>query len=170
MTEQRNDGKTPELTDAGLDRLLDELKAPPPSDLLRARLNNAARAGGRMGAAGSPLAFRAGVKARLAAALALAALVGLAALLPAPGPAGVQRPVQFAAPEPEEPWTVAESVAEAADSAAEEGGADSGPALALVGGGDGAITGVGLVRAGWSSASAGDLADGDSELDEIPLD
>jgi len=157
------------LTDAGLDRLLDELKAPPPSDLLRARLNNAAlataRVGGRMGSAGSPLAFRAGVKARLAAALALAALVGLAALLPAPGPAGVQRPVQFAAPQPEGPSTIA-----AADSVAAEGGVDSGPALALVGGGDAAITGVGLVRAGWSSASAGALADGDSELDAIPLD
>ena len=82
----------PGLSDQALDRVLGELKAPSPSDLLRARLDNAMGTDGDAQRAASPSrsrrpAPRAALFARMAAALLLAAGTGLAAWLPAPVPA-----------------------------------------------------------------------------------
>ncbi|MDH3240415.1 MAG: hypothetical protein OEO83_07095 [Alphaproteobacteria bacterium] len=170
------------MTDAQLDRLLDELETPPaPSDLLRARLHaDPLRASPRDdaakgGPAGTPDATGGGrfserraLYARIAATLCLAAVVGMASWLPAPGPArdgAVARlavPVApFAAPAPRA-WELAGN----------QGGSETlrtGPALSLVGGDGAAIGGIGLVQAAWSGGAGADAVDG-GELDDIPLD
>lgn len=167
MTDKTDTGSSPPLTDAELDRFLDELKAPPPSDLLRARLHAAAQRKASVGRPLSPAAAmfsapRAAFCGRLAAALVLAGLVGMAVWLPAAGPARKAGPVQMAAAAA----APSNAVADLSGTGDEAG---SGPTLALVGGGDAAIGGVGLVQAGWSQADRGAGADGDEGLDEVPL-
>ncbi len=159
----------PGLSDEALDRILGELKAPAPSDLLRARLDNAMGTDGDAQRVASPSpsrrpAPRAALFARMAAALLLAAGTGLAAWLPAPGPAPVPSP-----------WRAVLDQGAPADSAAE---AEIG--LTLVGSGGAAMAAVGLVHADWSAAlareendrgfTAEDGAETLSDLEAIPLD
>ncbi len=159
----------PGLSDEALDRILGELKAPAPSELLRARLDNAMGTDGDAQRVASPSpsrrpAPRAALFARMAAALLLAAGTGLAAWLPAPGPEPVPSP-----------WRAVLDQGAPADSAAE---AEIG--LTLVGSGGAAMTAVGLVHADWSAAlareendrgfTAEDGAETLSDLEAIPLD
>lgn len=172
MTDKTDTGRAPQLTDSELDDLLDELKAPPPSDLLRARLHNAGRRSSGAARSGSPAAtkrsaLRSREYGRAAAALFLAVLVGLAVWQPATTRTPGAAPAPIVAFEPLPPT---EDVADL--STAEEADAETGPALALVGGGA-AVSGIGLVQGTWYSASASAVAGSDpaedGELDDIPL-
>jgi hypothetical protein len=175
MNDNISPEKTPRMTDAQLDGLLDALETPPaPSDLLRARLANAA-AKGRPAA---PVqASRGGwffrhqaLCGRIAASLCLAAVVGMAAWLPAPAPAPSGKgPVVRVAEAPLPPVLPASEAWDSADLPSAFETADAGPALSLVGDGGAAISGIGLVQASWSGAGAADL-DESGELDDIPLD
>ena len=172
----------PGLSDEALDRILGELKAPAPSDLLRARLDNAMGTDGDAQRVASPSpsrrpAPRAALFARMAAALLLAAVTGFAAWLPAPGPApGSGTLAASPAPVPS-PWRAVLDQGAPADGAAE---AETGLTLTLVGSGGAAMAAVGLVRADWSAALAraenepGFAAEGGAEtlsdLEAIPLD
>ncbi len=162
----------PGLSDEALDRILGELKAPAPSDLLRARLDNAMGTDGDAQPVASPSrsrrpAPRAAGFARMAAVLLLAAGTGLAAWLPAPVPAPVPSP-----------WRAVLDQGVPGDTAAE--GAEIGLTFALVDSGGAAMAAVGLVRADWSAALAGAENDRDfapeagaenlSDLEAIPLD
>ncbi len=160
----------PGLSDEALDRILGELKAPAPSDLLRARLDNAMGTDGDAQRVGSPSRSRrpappAALFARMAAVLLLAVGTGLGAWLPAPGPAPVPSP-----------WRAVLDQGAPGDTAAE---AEIGLTFALVGSG-GAMAAVDLVRADWSAALVGAENDGGfaaeggaetlSDLEAIPLD
>ncbi|MCH8917003.1 MAG: hypothetical protein IIC52_03015 [Proteobacteria bacterium] len=171
----------PNLSDQALDRVLGELRAPAPSDLLRARLDNAMATDGDGGRAGAPspagrTAPRAALFARLAAALLIAAFTGLGAWLPAlaPGPGSLAAsPAFFLAPVP----VVRQAVFD-------DGAAEAEIGLTLVGGDGAAFAALGLVRADWSAALAraendrGFAAQGGAEsgaenvsdLEAIPLD
>ena len=177
MMTDRND---PSPSDKALDRLLGELKAPAPSDLLHARLENAigadadAARAASLSLGGRP-APRAAMFARIAAALLIAAGTGLAAWLPAPGPA--PRPGTLASsPAPvASPWWAVLNEGAPADAAEE---AEIG--LTLVGDDGATAAGVALVRADWSAALAstendtGFAVEGGAEtlsdLEAIPLD
>ena len=173
----------PGISDQDLDRVLGELKAPAPSDLLRARLDNAMGPAGH-GAPVAPstryrrAAPRAALLARIAAALLIAAVTGLAAWLPAPGAVSGPGSVAVApAPVPSS-WQAALEEDTPGDPADE---AEFG--LALVGGDGTAMDAVALVRADWTATlasaddDAGFAADGGggeaeavSDLEAIPLD
>ena len=172
----------PGLSDEALDRVLGELKAPAPSDLLRARLDNAMGTDGDAQRVASPSPSRwpmprTAMLARLAAALLIAAFTGLAAWLPPPGL--VPGPgILAASPAPvPSPWRAVLDQGAPGDGAAE---AETGLTLTLVGSGGAAIAAVGLVRADWSAALAraenepGFAAEGGAEtlsdLEAIPLD
>jgi hypothetical protein len=173
MNDNISHDKDARMTDAQLDGLLDALKAPPaPSDLLRARLANAAvkgpPAGPPQAADGNWFLGRQAFYGRIAAALCLAALVGMAAWLPAPGSSGDGAGTRLAGA----PLAPVSQAPEAWDSATVQSGTDmpdTGPALALVGGDGAAISGVGLVQASWSGAAVAQADEG-GELDEISLD
>ncbi len=173
MNDDISPDKDPRMTDAQLDGLLDALKAPPaPSDLLRARLANAAVKGPQAGppraADGNRFSGRQAFYGRIAAALCLAALVGMAAWLPAPGTSRDGAGTRLAGA----PLAPASRAPEAWDSATAQSGTDipdTGPALALVGGDGAVISGVGLVQASWSGATVAQADEG-SDLDEISLD
>ncbi len=170
----------PGLSDEALDRILGELKAPAPSDLLRARLDNAMGTDGDAQRVASPSpsrrpAPRAALFARMAAALLLAAVTGLAAWLPAPGPApGSGTLAASPAPVPS-PWRAVLDQGAPADGAAE---AEIG--LTRVGDDGATAAAVVLVRADWSAAlareendrgfTAEDGAETLSDLEAIPLD
>lgn len=179
MNDNISHEKAPRMTDAQLDRLLDEL-APPaaPSDLLRARLRadslrglprGAAPQGRTAPATAAPRAGRFSPRralyGRIAAAFCLAALTGMAAWLPGPGPARDGRVARLVVP------AVALPGLPVYDTAASRSGtevSDAGPAISLVGSGT-VVSGVGLVQAAWSGSAEADYGEG-GDLDEIPLD
>ncbi len=173
----------PNLSDQALDRVLGELRAPAPSDLLRARLDHAMAADGDAAPARAPTpagrtAPRAALLARLAAALLIAAFTGLGAGLPVPGPAPgpgtlAASPAFSLAPVP----VVRQAVFDDGPAEAEFG-------ITLVGGDGAAFADLGLVRADWSAAlaraendrgfavqgGAESGAENVSDLEAIPLD
>ncbi|MDX1483394.1 MAG: hypothetical protein R3229_02835 [Alphaproteobacteria bacterium] len=166
------------LGDDGLDRLLDTLKAPPPSDLLRARLRaatlNAAKVGLTSRFAAADRSWRRAAFGRIAAGLVLAAGIGLGVWWPAPGTGpGPRAGAPAAAPVTADRWALTRDVA------LDDVAAEAALGLTLVGDGDAIAGGVGLVRAGWSgspegtaeTAPSGPADDGiDAGLDAIPLD
>lgn len=157
------DRKEPTLDEAGLKRLLGVLRPPAPSDLLRARIENAivsapvsgSDAGFNGATPGSGVRARAlprpGLYARLAASVLLAAGVALAIWLPgSPRDGGAPVTHQWAAGS-----TGGNSATVyAAQENAQENNGENAIGLTLVGGGT-PVTGIALVRADWSAAPAG---------------
>lgn len=143
-----------------LNRLLDLLVPPAPSDLLRARIEKAldARSAGPA-VSGAGKAPRAAAWARTAAALLLAAAVAVASWMPAPGdgPTAAGGPPQR----------------DGAAWAAVEPNPHAGEGIALVGADGGGIGGVALVRAAWDEPAAGATTNAlatEDDLDLVPLD
>jgi hypothetical protein len=128
---------------------------------VRADLAPAAQTGGRF----SP---REAFYGRIAAALCLAAVVGMAVWMPAPGPARDGAVARLAAEAGPLPGPTAGGYDIAGNDAVTKG-SDPGPAISLVGDYGTAISGVGLVQAAWSGDPVAGSDDG-GELDDIPLD
>jgi hypothetical protein len=165
------DRKEPTLDETGLKRLLGVLTPPAPSDLLRARIENAivsapvsgsdAGFNGATPGAGVPARAlpRPGLYARLAASVLLAAGVALAIWLPgSPRDGGAPVTRQWAAGSAggnsATVYAAQENAAENAAENAQENGRENAIGLTLVGGGA-PVTGIALVRADWSAAPVG---------------
>lgn len=165
--------------DQGLKRLLEVLRPPAPSDLLRVRVEKAITRGpvsgltaGSYGAAAkSGVSSRASRYARFAAGLLVVAGVGLALWVPAP-------PHEGGSPVPRQMAATAvggdRSRAYVAPPYAQGNGTGTDLGVTLTGGGA-AFTGIPLVRANWPTATA--YTDGDPgfggdasyDLESIPL-
>ncbi len=158
------DRKDPTLIDDGLDRLLGELKPPKPSDLLRARVENAvvgapAASPAPGQAAGPTWAPRRAFYSRIAASLALAAGVALATWLPAPVPDGAAPVAAPLAAGPvvgngAEAYAREENARDRAQDGARDASRETAIGLALVGGGA-PVIGIALVRAEPDGAESG---------------
>ena len=161
------DRKEPTLDEVGLKRLLGVLRPPAPSDLLRARIENAmvrapvsaSDAGSNGATPGSGLPARPeprpGFYARLAASVLLAAGVALAIWLPGSprdGGAPVTRQLAAGSAGGKSPTVYAGQ--ENAQENAQENNGETEFGLTLVGGGT-PVTGIALVRADWSAAPVG---------------
>ncbi len=179
----------PNLSDADLKRLLGVLQPPQPSDLLRARVENALHdapvsASASMGDTPPRMAPRQALYGRIAAAVVLAAAVALGTLVPAPqsggrAPVGIQSAGSILG------GSEFDGRQESQD-AGRNSARESALGLALVGGGT-PVTMIGLVSADWGDGDGGTDADSEQAgfeqasfegdnlespdaLSEIPLD
>ena len=161
------DRKEQTLDESGLKRLLGVLKPPAPSDILRARIENAIAGApvsgpdaGFNGATPGPgipahTLPRPGLYGRLAASVLLAAGVALAIWLPgSPRDGGAPVTRQWAAGAVGGNSATVSASQENAQENAQVNGRETEIGLTLVGGGA-PVTGIALVRADWSAASGG---------------
>ncbi len=160
MTDRNDPSSHDAADDAGLKRLLGVLKPPKPSELLRARVENAIHDAPPSASKSTPdapprTAPRRALYGRIAASVVLAAGIALGTWLPAPQPSGgTPVTVQLATGTGGSTGGTDFSRRQDVQDTGKDTSQESELGLALVGGGT-PVTGIGLVHADWDSADSG---------------